>query len=167
MAKRLQSSVILVVVFCLGLAAGVAGMVWAWPGVQARFFRRQRVPPLQRLQRTLSLTPQQLTQMQTVLKGVGDLRHSIHLKYVPEYTRLCEDFAQASQQERDEYTQSPDRQKALDQIHGILTSAQWQIFQNRMMASGKSRVTQPDLCRHLRSTTPGQPQSSPPPPRPH
>src|SRR6185312_15493328 len=116
MSRRFQTSLILVVVFCLGLAAGVAGMIWAWPGVRSRFVHKpQHEPPMARMQRTLSLTPQQVTEMSTVLKGVGDLRHQIHLKYAPEYERLCDQSAQTLQRERDEYVQSPERQKALDQ----------------------------------------------------
>lgn len=147
MSRRFQTSLILVVVFCLGLAAGVAGMVWAWPGVRARFAHKpQHEPPMARMQRTLSLTPQQVTAMQTVLKGIGDLRHQIHLEYTPQYDHLCEQSAQVLQQEREEYVQSPERLKALDQIHGILTDAQWKIFQDRMVESSKSRNQPPDPC---------------------
>ena len=159
MSRRWQTSLILVVVFGLGLAAGVAGMVWAWPGVRSRFAPKpQHEPPMVRMQRTLSLTPQQVTQMQTVLKGIGDLRHQIHLKYAPQYDRLCEQSAQVFQQEREEYVQAPERQKALDEIHGILTDPQWKIFQDRMVESGKSRGQQSDPCHRK----PGQPPSSPP-----
>lgn len=151
MSRRFQTSLILVVVFCLGLAAGVGGMIWAWPGVRSRFVHKpQHEPPMARMQRTLSLTPQQVTEMSTVLKGVGDLRHQIHLKYAPEYERLCDQSAQTLQRERDEYVQSPERQKALDQIHGILSDAQWKIFQDRMVESGKSRQP-PDPCHRKQS----------------
>lgn len=149
MPKRFHSSAILVIVFVLGLAAGIAGMVWAWPGVQARYFSHKRETFVQRLQTTLELTPPQVTQVQGVIEDAGQLRHSIHLKYAPQYHALCEQAYALHQQERDAYLQSPQRKQLLDRLHSIMTASQWQKWQQP--SSANTHRPRPDPCEHSRS----------------
>lgn len=149
MPKRFHSSAILVIVFVLGLAAGIAGMVWAWPGVQARYFSHKRETFVQRLQTTLQLTPPQVTQVQGVIADAGQLRHSIHLKYAPQYHALCEQAYALHQQERDAYLQSPQRKQLLDRLHSIMTASQWQKWQQP--SSANTHRPRPDPCEHSRS----------------
>lgn len=161
MPRGIHSTAILVVVFVLGLAAGIAGMVWAWPGVHARYFGHKHEPYLQHLQTTLRLTPQQVSEVQGVLKGARDLSHQIHLQYQPQYDSLCEQFVATHNHERDEYLQSPQRQKLLDQLHGIMTSTQWAEWQQ--MQSQGARRPRKDPCGHSHNGAPpaGSPAAKP------
>ncbi|MGH9466637.1 MAG: hypothetical protein ACRD1Y_04725 [Terriglobales bacterium] len=151
MPKRFHSSAILVVVFILGLAAGIAGMVWAWPGMHARYFQHPREPYLHHVQTTLRLTPQQVTQVQGVFKDAGQLRHRMHLEFAPQYEKLCEQYMQVRQQERDTYMKSPERRQLLTQLQGIMTTSQWQQWR-QMQASGNHHVRR-DPCHHPASSS--------------
>ncbi|TAN23469.1 MAG: hypothetical protein EPN33_04800 [Acidobacteria bacterium] len=152
MPKGFHSSAILVIVFVLGLVAGIAGMVWAWPGVQARYFTHKRETYVQHLQTTLQLTPQQVTQVEGVIQDAGQLRHSIHLQYAPQYHAMCEQAYTLHQQERDSYLQSPQRKLLLDRLHRIMTASQWQKWQQP--SSTNNHRARPDPCEHSRSRNP-------------
>lgn len=146
MPRSWQSSAILVVVFGLGLAAGIAGMVWAWPGIRARFHNNThpRETGIQRLQRTLNLTAEQVPQVQAVLKDAIAQRHAVHLTFQPDYARICGEFDQVLKKEHDALV--PGSQQELNKLQAILTSAQWQTFQQERAAN--RRPPRPDLCRH-------------------
>ncbi len=161
MAKRFHSTLILVVVFGLGLAAGVAGMVWAWPGLRDHLMPHRRQTFVQYLQRTLKLSSTQVPRVEAVLKDAGRRRHQVHVQFVPEYTKICEDFLTVSQKERSIF--APIRQQELGKLQAILTPAQWQTFQTQRAAAAKKYPPRkPDLCRHLPSL-PAQPAAPPKP----
>ncbi len=148
MGKRIHSTLILVVVFGLGLATGVAGMVWAWPGVRDHLMPHHRQTFVQYLQRTLNLSATQVPQVEAVLKDTRQRRHAVHLQFVPQYTTLCESFLTVSQKERAIF--APTLQQELGKLQAILTPAQWQKFQaQRAAAAKKYPPRKPDLCRHL------------------
>jgi len=148
MPKRFHSTLILVAVFGLGLAAGVGVMVWAWPGLRARYFPHRHEPIQQYLTRTLKLNPQQVPPLHALIQDIGVRRHQLHLQFVPAYTKVCNDFTAVQRQERDAY--APIRQQELDKLRAILTPAQWQTFQQqRAQASRNQPPRQTDLCRHL------------------
>ncbi len=153
---------ILVVVFAFGLAAGVGVMVWAWPGLRAHFFPHHREGFVPYMTRTLKLTPQQVPQLQALAKEITERRHQLHLQFVPAYTKVCNDFTQVQKQERDAY--APIRQQEVDKFHAMLTSAQWQAFQQQRAQASRNRPPrQTDLCRHLAAA----PGAAPPPPPPN
>lgn len=148
MPKRLHSTLILVVVFGLGLAAGIAGMVWAWPGLRNRLMPHRRQTFVQYLQGSLKLTPAQVPQIQAVINDTWQRGHTVHLQYVPGYTKLCEEFLQLSQQEHASFL--PVRQQELTKLRAIMTPDQWQKFQQMRAAAAKRHPPRkPDLCRHL------------------
>ncbi|MGH9413977.1 MAG: hypothetical protein ACRD0Y_09590 [Terriglobales bacterium] len=153
MPKRLHSSAILVVVFVLGLAAGIAGMVWAWPGVHARYFHPKHQSFSQHMQTTLQLTPQQTAQVRSVFADAGKVRHSIHLQYEPQYRALSEQFCSVYKQERSAYVDSPQRKQLLGKLQSIMTTTQWQGWE-KMVRSHHSHHGPCD-----RSTNPPSPGS--------
>jgi hypothetical protein len=148
MPKRIHSTLILVVVFAFGLAAGVAGMVWAWPGLHNRLMPHRRQTFVQFLQHSLNLTPVQLPQVRAVINDTRRRGHAVHEQYVGAYSKICEDFMQVSQREHASFL--PVRQQELSKLQAIMTPAQWQKFQ-RMRAAAEKRhpPRKPDLCRHL------------------
>ncbi len=155
MAKRLHSSLILMAVFLLGLGGGVAGMIWAWPGLRARYFRPQRPSFVEYLRESLKLTPDQVTQVQAISKETRDRSQALHLQFVPSYNKVCEDFSQIRTQETAAF--APLRQEELDKMHGVLSAAQWETFQAQRTAAMKRQPPDSrDLCRHL-SGAPGGP----------
>ncbi|MGH9475557.1 MAG: hypothetical protein ACRD1C_04420 [Terriglobales bacterium] len=149
MPRGLHSTAILVVVFVLGLAAGIAGMVWAWPGVHARYFNHRRE---HRLQSELQLTPQQVSKIQGVFKNAGNLRHQIHVQFQPQYEKLCDQFVATQREERDAYMQLPQRQQLLGKLQSIMTPSQWTKWQQ--MGSQNGHRPRRDPCGHLHPLAP-------------
>ena len=149
MPKRFHSSMILAVVFVLGILGGVAGMVWAWPGIRARYFHHPRPTFTQFLQTSLNLTTAQVPEVQKIYKETGDRSHTIHLQFVPDYTRVCEEYVQIRGKERDAF--APVRQEELDKMHQVLTPTQWATFQKQRTAAMKAqteRQQRQDSCQH-------------------
>jgi|GEM_PF-3145326 len=148
MPKRVHSTMILMVVFVLGLGAGIAGMVWAWPGVRTKYFqppRRERFVPM--LTRTLRLTPQQVPQVQSVVDEQRKQVHDIHVQFIPRYNKVCEDFLQIVHDERE--VMSPVRQQELDKLKAIMTSSQWDKFESDRAQAAKAHPQRPpDACRN-------------------
>jgi hypothetical protein len=148
MPKRFHSTLILVVVFGLGLAAGVAGMVWAWPGVRDRLMPHRRQTFVEYLQHSLQLTPAQVPQIEAVINDTRRRGHTVHMQYVPAYTNICEQFLKVSQQEHTSFL--PVRQQELSKLQAIMTPTQWRKFQQMRAAAAKRHPPRkPDLCRHL------------------
>ncbi|MGH9394615.1 MAG: hypothetical protein ACRD1E_10630 [Terriglobales bacterium] len=141
---------ILVVVFVLGLGAGIAGMVWAWPGLRAKYFPRHREHFVAMLTSTLKLTQQQVPQVQAVVQDTRERSHQIHLQFVPRYDKVCEDFLQIVHEEHDAFT--PLGQQESVKLKAIMTPAQWQKYE----AQRPRQPRPPDFCRHG-SPTPGGP----------
>ncbi|HXE30661.1 MAG TPA: hypothetical protein VN515_02540 [Terriglobales bacterium] len=161
MPKRLHSSLILVAVFVLGIVGGIAGMVWAWPGLHARFFPHHHLTLAQAL-KPVGLTAAQMPQVEAIYRETGDRGHQIHLQFVPEYAHICDEFTQTRKQERDAY--APLRQQELDKLRAVMNDTQWQRYQQmRAQQQARNPPRQPDVCRHL------YPQSKPasPPPAAH
>lgn len=132
----------------------MATMVWAWPGLRARYFPHHRTTLVEYL-KPLKLTPQQVSQVQAVYKETGQRSHEIYLQFVPQYTKICEDFTATRKQERDAF--EPVRQQELSKLQAIMTPAQWQQFQQMRAQSQRGQPQrQPDVCRHL----PGAPPAS-------
>lgn len=163
MPRSFHSTLILVVVFVLGLAAGICGMVWAWPGVHNRYMRPRHLTPTQRLTKSLQLTPQQIPQVQSVFNDARTERHQIYLQFYPQYAQACSQFSQVlsdvSKQEHQAY--EPIRQKNLGKLQSILTPQQWQEMQaqQRQQAGGRGgRSSHPhqDMCRRLIGPPPSQ-----------
>ncbi|MGH9487196.1 MAG: hypothetical protein ACRD04_06345 [Terriglobales bacterium] len=151
MPKGIHSTAIIVIVFVLGLAAGIVGMIYAGPGLHAHFAHpRHRVDPLQS---ELHLTPQQINQVHGVFKDAGQVRHQIHLQYQAEYENLCEQYATVRKQEHDSYMQSPDRQKLLNELHGIMTGSQWTEWQKLVSQHHPHTIT----CGHPQHAAAGHP----------
>lgn len=148
MSKRLHSSLILAAVFVLGIVGGVAGMVWAWPGLRARYFHHERPPFIEYLQKSLNLTPAQVPRMQAIFKETGDRSHAIHVQFMPQYSNLCEQYVQVRAQEREAY--APVRQEELDKIQAVLNPTQWATFQKQRSAAmqAQSQRQQHDPCQH-------------------
>lgn len=142
MPKRLHSSLILAAVFVLGIAGGVAGMVWAWPGLRARYFHRQHQTFIEYMQKTLNLTPAQVPQVQAIFKETSDRRHAIHLQFAPQYYAACEQYMQIRAQERAAF--EPVGQQSLDKMKAVLTPAQWETFQKQRPPQRAQR----DTCQH-------------------
>lgn len=149
MAKRWNSTLILVAVFILGLAGGVATMVWAWPGLHSRYFPHHRQTLTEYL-KPLQLTPAQLPQVLAVYKDTGEKSHVLHMKFVPEYEKICSDFTATRAQEQDAY--EPLRQEALGKLQALMTADQWTKFQAMRAEQRKNQPhNKPDVCRHLPS----------------
>ncbi len=158
MPRSFSSTVILVVVFALGLSAGIGGMVWAWPGLQAKYFPHKHQPFIQVLQKRVKLTPQQVPQVEAVLSDVSARNHANHLLFRPQYAKICDEYNQVRKQERDAY--APIREQELDKLHAIFTPEQWQTFQSDRAAAQRP-PHQPDVCRNL------YPATAPAPATPH
>lgn len=154
MPNRLNSTLILVAVFGFGLAAGICGMVWAWPGLRAHYFPRHRESYTQFLTRTLKLSTQQQSQVQVVLKDTQDRRRALTVEFQPQYAKVCSDFVAIRKQEGDAY--APIRQQELDKLHAVFTDAQWQTFQQGRAQNARNQPPrQTDLCRRLLSPSGG------------
>ncbi|MGH9519898.1 MAG: hypothetical protein ACRD2D_09615, partial [Terriglobales bacterium] len=122
-------------------------MVWAWPGVHARYFPRHH-QTLTGYLKPLNLTTTQMPEVLAVYKNFDQQRHQIHMGFTPAYEKVCDDFMATSQQERVAY--EPIRHQALDQLQKILTTPQWQKFQAMRTAGQKNQPHYtPDVCRHL------------------
>lgn len=122
-------------------------MVWAWPGLHSRYFPHHR-PSLTEYLKPLNLSPTQLPQVLAVYKDTGQQSHQLHLKFVPEYEKICNDFTATRQQEQDGY--EPIRAQALGKLQTIMTADQWQKFQAMRAEQRKNQGhSKPDVCRHL------------------
>lgn len=144
MSQRFHSTLILVAVFVLGVA-GASCMIWAWPGMRMHLFPHHR-PTLAQYMKPVGVNATQLAQVEAIFKETGERRHEVHLQFVPQYAKVCDDFTQVRRQERDAYT--PVGQQELTKLQAVMTPAQWQKFQQlRSQQHQPSRP--PDLCRHL------------------
>ncbi|MGH9417178.1 MAG: hypothetical protein ACRD01_11170 [Terriglobales bacterium] len=146
MPRSFHSTLILVIVFAFGLAAGVSGMVWAWPGVHQRYMRPRHQTLIQRLTKSLNLTPTQVPQVQALFNDTRNRRHQIYVQFYPQYSQACGQFNQAmsaiSHQERQAF--EPTRQQENRKLQSLLTPQQWQKYQAALASHQRQRR---DPCR--------------------
>jgi len=160
MPKRIHSTMILVAVFGLGIAGGIAGMVWAWPGLRSHLFPHNHESGIEQLQKTLSLDPAQVPQVKAIYEETGERSHSIHLQFVPAYNQICNEYTQTRSQERAAF--APIRQQELDKLHAVLNPEQWAKVQQRRAEAEKDRAQhQPDVCRHMDQARPSDQHAAP------
>lgn len=117
---RRHGTIILIVVFLLGLIAGGSGGVWLAPKIRHHFDRR---PPLaERMRKLLDLNAQQTQQFTAIAQEAMHRWQQLHQPYQPQFEKLRDQERALHQQEWQQF--APIREEEDNKIRAILTPAQ-------------------------------------------
>lgn len=127
---KIHSTMILLVVFVLGIAGGIGAAIWAGPALQKRLHKGP--PPLyKQFQTSLNLTPEQTQQVRAIIKDTSDQSQKIRAQFAPLYRQINDEYNNTRQQERD--LDTPIRAQGRQRIRALLTPAQQAIW-DKMIA---------------------------------